>query len=117
MATSEIARLSADLRGAGHEAGAQARVVVRSTAAQLEAHAKTRAPVDTGFLQSSIGTTITGNQHTTQAVIGPTAHYGPYLEYGTYRMPPQPYMAPALEAVTPGFVAAMEAIGAATLTS
>ena len=37
------------------------------------------------------------------AEIGPTASYGVYVEYGTRRMSPQPYMGPALEANAPMF--------------
>ena len=39
-----------------------------------------------------------------------TVPYGIYLEGGTSRMPPQPYLFPALDAVTPGFLAAMEQV-------
>jgi len=63
--------------------------------------------VDTGALRNSIGTNVTG----LSAEIGPTVNYAPYQEYGTSRMAAHPYMGPAADEVTPGFVSAMEQIG------
>lgn len=50
----------------------------------LEAEAKIRAPVDLGFLRNSI--TVRPGEITANSAnvhVGPAAHYGPYLEFGT----------------------------------
>lgn len=96
---SDLRGLAADLNRASGQVGARAARVLRSGAARIEADAKTAAPVDTGNLQASIGTTITGDgRHGSMtAEIGPTAHYGAYVELGTSKMAPQPYLIPAME--------------------
>ena len=108
---SELRDLAADLSKAGPEAAERAKVVVRKTALDVEASAKVYAPVDTGFLRTSIGNTVTIGGDVIEAEVGPTAEYGLYVELGTSRMAPQPYLAPAFDRVEPGFVAAMEQIG------
>lgn len=58
----------------------------------MEAEAVKRVPVDTGNLKESIG-------HSTDddaAYCFANAEYAPYQEYGTSRMPGQPYLRPAL---------------------
>nr|DAF00001.1 MAG TPA: putative tail component [Caudoviricetes sp.] len=107
--TGELRRLAVNLGAAGREATQKAQAVVAKAAFDVEARAKSLAPVDTGALRNSIGTDLGGDR--LSAVIGPTAAYGIYLELGTRRMAPQPYMGPALDAVEPGFVAAMEQLG------
>lgn len=104
---SQLAALAADLTGASDKAKGIAGRVVRKSAADLEAAAKMLAPVDTGNLRASIGTTMAS---ATEAEIGPTANYGIYLEMGTSKMAPRPYMKPATDRVEPGFVAAMEKV-------
>ena len=106
---SELRTLAADLGKAGYGATRKAQLVVRKSALDLLTVAAERAPVDTGFLKASIGVDMAGDS--LSAVIGPSASYGRWVEEGTSRMAPQPYMSPALNAVTPGFVAAMESIG------
>ncbi len=67
-------------------------------AAQANAIAQMNAPVLTGFLLSTINFTVTGNH----AVIGsrgcPYAHF---QEFGTRYMRAQPFIRPAMAAVTP----------------
>lgn len=77
--------------------------VIRKTARAIEADAKAMAPVDTGYLRSSISTTFTG----VSAEVGPTAHYGIYVELGTSRMAAQPYLFPAADRHEEAFVEAM----------
>ncbi len=105
---SELRRLAVDLgKAASTDTIRKARLAVQKAAADIERIAQLKAPVDTGTLRNSIGSDIRG----LTAEIGPTANYGIYLEYGTYRMRPQPYLGPATDAVEPGFVKAMEQIG------
>lgn len=108
--TSEFIALSASYSAASEEAGKLANLIVRKTAQDIAADAKSFVPVDTGNLKSSIGTdaTATGGGGSYEAVIGPTAHYGIYVEVGTSRMPPHLYMSGALDRRQPAFVEALE---------
>lgn len=86
-------------------------LVIRKAAFDVERGAKTRAPVDTGYLKNSIHTEIVQNDrrvYAAEVIAG--AEYAAFVEYGTSRMAPQPFMGPAYEAVLPGFMAVMEAI-------
>ena len=80
----------------------EASVIVRGAAFLCQRVAMQYAPVDTGFLRSSItvGDPYGGPLRpiTTMAQVGPEAAYGYWVEYGTSRNPnPQPYMTPASE--------------------
>lgn len=113
--SNQTRRLSADLRKAGAAAPGLAKLAVRKSCLDLEAIAKDRAPVDTGFLMNSIGTEFFGDAFVVGGRVGPTANYGAFVENGTHRMAPQPYMGPATDAVEPGFLAAMAQIADRTL--
>ena len=91
---SQVRALGARLENAGRRVGAGASQLLRVTAFRIEADGKTFAPVDTGFLRSSISTTITGNGNAgiMTAEIGPTAEYGIFQEYGTSTQPGQAFM-------------------------
>ena len=54
--------------------------------------AKSIVPVRTGTLQRSI--TFSGGEGEYQ--VGSRVHYAPFVEYGTSRMRPQPFLTPAL---------------------
>lgn len=86
--------------------------VVRKSAFAIERNAKVRAPVDTGALRSSINTSLFGHGLTGDspigAEVGPEVHYGQFVELGTARMAPQPYLGPAFDEVEPSFVAALD---------
>lgn len=105
MATdfSQVAALAADLGKAAPAVKRKAVRVVAKAAHDVEARAKATAPRDTGALVNSISTTNKGMT----AEVGPTVNYAAYVEHGTSRMSPQPYMGPAADAVEPAFVAAM----------
>ena len=75
---------------------------------KVDAEAKKLCPVDTGRLRSSIGHkvnkrkmdgTISAGEY--QAFDGSIVKYANYVEMGTKRMPPQPYLRPALELIRP----------------
>lgn len=107
---SQLRGLAADLTGVSKTAGQAARAVVRKTALDVERTAKGLVPVDTGNLRASIGHSdlrAMGTSGSIEAEIGPSANYGIYVEEGTSRMGPQPYMQPALDRVAPAFEAAM----------
>ncbi len=105
----ELLTLAADLGRAGTTVVRKAQQAVRKSALDVSTIAAELAPVDTSFLKSSIGTDVAADG--LSAVVGPSASYGAHVEFGTRRMSPQPYMGPALDAVTPGFAAAMEQLG------
>lgn len=114
----DINRLAADLRGVADRVGPKAQVIVRKTAYDVERDAKAFAPVDTGNLRSSISHTdlrTVGQSGDLAVEIGPTANYGHFVELGTSRQAPQAYMGPALDRNAPGFIAAMEQLGAEIL--
>jgi HK97 gp10 family phage protein len=110
---SEFLGLAVKLERASGQVGAVAAAAVKKTAFDIEADAKALAPVDTGNLRSSISTDITGDGRfgAIEAEIGPTAEYGAFVEYGTSRTGPQPYMRPAFERREPGLTAALDRLG------
>lgn len=105
----ELMQVAADLSKAAESAQYKAPMVVAKAALDLEGIAKTFCPVDTGFLRGSIGTDL--DLPAASAVIGPTADYAEYVEFGTHRMAPQAFMGPALDRVSPSFVEAIESLG------
>lgn len=60
-----------------------------------ESHAKEACPVDTGNLRNSITHATEDSGHT--VVIGSNVEYAPYVELGTVKMSPRPYLRPAIE--------------------
>lgn len=82
--------------------------VVRKAAADVQAHAKMFAPVDTGNLRQSI-ITRSVDDLTSEIISG--ADYAIFQEYGTRFQPGTAHMRPALERVEPSFVAAIEQLG------
>ncbi|SRR6266498_1593073 len=104
--TGGLRGLEADLGKASARAVPFASKVVRKTTHDIEADGKTFCPVDTGNLRNSISSDI----GVLSSEIGPTASYGYFVEAGTSRMAPQPYMGPAADRREPEFVKAMEQI-------
>ena len=103
--------------------------VVRKAAFDIQAEAASRAPVDTGFLKNSIYVVTSESSDygsggggsnllppvepppdDKTAYIAVGANYGIYQEFGTRYMPAHPYLGPAVEAVRPGFEAALGAV-------
>lgn len=107
---SDFRKYTADLSKAPGRVGNRAQVVVRKSLVDGVAAAKNRVPVDTGNLKGSIGHSdlrTVGSTGTIGGEFGPTAEYGPYVELGTSRMAPQPFMGPAADYIAPGFEQAM----------
>jgi len=59
-------------------------------------------PVDTGNLRSSIS--LDEENGGLGWIVGPTAEYGDYVERGTSRMGPQPYLGPAYDQRLSGLI-------------
>lgn len=110
---SELRKLSLDLKLAGVRVGAQASAAVRKTAFDIVADAQALAPVDTGNLRASISADILGDGRfgAVEAEVGPTASYGAFVEWGTSRMAPQPYLGPAFDRRAPGLEQALGQLG------
>ena len=60
---------------------------------QAEGYAKMMCPVDTGRLRNSITNAIDTEENA--VYIGTNVEYGPYVELGTSRRQPHPYLKPA----------------------
>ena len=60
---------------------------------QAEGYAKLMCPVDTGRLRNSITNQIDLQENA--VYIGTNVEYAPYVELGTMRQDPQPYLKPA----------------------
>lgn len=80
--------------------------VVRKVTFDVEADAKVRAPVDTGFHRSAIQGKMIGPL-TGEIVAG--ASYSVFLEFGTHKMAAQPAIIPAVEAIREPFFRAIAA--------
>jgi HK97 gp10 family phage protein len=94
--TSDLDKYIVDLATAGPKAEALTETVVQKIGFDVVVEAQTIVPVDTGNLKSSIGVDFEGLGFEA----GPTAGYGHYVEFGTSRMSPQPYMRPAFDKAT-----------------
>lgn len=112
----DLNQLVATLDGRTASMDSRTSLIVRKAAFDVERIAKLLVPVDTGFLKNSIHTMVQTNSFHTfggaivaEVVAG--AEYAGFVEHGTSRMAPQPYMQPALDRVSPGFLAALTAIG------
>ncbi len=108
---SELNRLAADLGTIGARVTAKAAIAVRKASVDTQADAQRFAPVDTGYLRQSITSTVRG----LSGVVGPSANYGAYVEYGTSRSGPQAFMGPAFDRHAPLFVQACESIAESAL--
>lgn len=111
---SELRALAASIGKAGARTGAMAQMAVRKTLKDIEAGAKNRVPVDTGNLKGSISTSdlrTIGHSGSLSGEVGPTAAYGAFVELGTSRMAPQPYLGPAADQFLPLFEQAVAQLG------
>jgi len=82
-------------------------VATRKAGLDVVRNARQRAPYDTGALRSSITSQVTRTRGAVEARVGPTVHYARFLEEGTSRIAPRPYMRPAFDSVRRGYVDAV----------
>ena len=75
---------------------AQSRSAPKRVADRIAADARTRAPVATGYLRSTIESVSVERGKTAEVRVG--AEYAAYQEYGTYKMAAQPFLTPAFSA-------------------
>lgn len=136
--TTELRILAKDLHAAPGRVGARLSAVARKGAMDVVADGQVLAPKDTAFLAGSIGADIIGDGRMGEMGFeaGPTAEYGPDVEYGTQPhiirpttgeflrfqiggrtifvrqvnhpgTPPQPYMGPSFDRNLPGIIDAI----------
>lgn len=86
MAKDNTAQVLAELESAAARA-------LEACGMQAETFAKGKCPVDTGRLRGSITHAVDDDA----AYIGTNVEYGKYVECGTSRMGPRPYLRPAIE--------------------
>ena len=106
MAQFEV-RVSGSFAALAKETRKKLSQVVRKAAFDIEAQAKANAPVDTGALRNSIQAETTGEL---EGEVGVGVEYGPYVEFGTVKTAPQPFLGPAVDAVQPAFEKAVAAV-------
>jgi HK97 gp10 family phage protein len=110
---SEIHRLADDLEQAGPRAVERTQAVISKTGHDVVATAQQLVPVDTGHLKSTVGVDFDAGGLGFEA--GPTASYGGYVELGTSRMGPQPYLFPAFDRHLTSAFQALEQVAAGML--
>lgn len=96
----QLARSVATLAG-------EVEAVTAETAEKVAADARGRVPERTGLLASTIRTekasATAGVVGATVAAGGGSVDYAGFVEYGTSRMAPQPYMRPAVDRALPAW--------------
>lgn len=88
---SEVTLLGGVLAAAAATIDVESAASVSTAAEATEARAKSLVPVRSGALKASIYTDRSG----TEATVAADADYAIYVEFGTSRQAPQPFMYPA----------------------
>lgn len=89
-----VAQLEAALRRKAAQAHAASVRAVADEVGRVEGDARHGAPRLTGALVDG----IKGSSRGTSGVVRSSARHGGFVEFGTYKDSPQPYMGPAAEA-------------------
>jgi HK97 gp10 family phage protein len=100
---SELELLAAQFKAAATPVRKAARDTVKDTTKKVEEAARNLVPVDTGSLRASIDSELYGGTSSPSGRVSTGEHYAMFVEYGTSRMAPQPFMTPALEQNEDGF--------------
>ncbi|MFZ1361346.1 MAG: HK97-gp10 family putative phage morphogenesis protein [Candidatus Nanopelagicales bacterium] len=94
-----------------------ARQAVTKTISDMSVAAKIHAPVRTGNLRNSIRhREVTASTDMIVGEVNPGATYAIYVEYGTSRMGPQPFMHPAYDQHVGAFKQAMQQLAERALS-
>ena len=93
-------RLTMAIRGSSRKVIEQSEKVVKNNTERLKASAKSKAPVDTGFLKNHITSSYPDSL---EGHVKSEAAYSGYQEYGTRFQTGKPFMRPALKEVEPQF--------------
>jgi HK97 gp10 family phage protein len=105
----QLDQLAGDIGKSGVKVAAVMRHGVATTATRVESQARAAVPVDTGTLRNSITVQVSG----LSALVEARAPYASFVEYGTVRRPPQPFMVPAAQGAEQALTRAAEAAGVA----
>lgn len=114
---SEMRKLTADLQQAGARVGKEVADIVRKHGKALQAKAEQLSPKPPGKSRRATGKLASswephgwgdGRSGDMSAGIRNTTRQAFFQEHGTSKHPPQPSGGPALEAITPAFIADME---------
>jgi HK97 gp10 family phage protein len=89
---SQMYTLADDLKKSGRSVRKELNVAVTKVTEQVKEAAKAKAPVGpTGNLRDSIESTVRG----TRGEVGTDLEYAQYVEFGTYKDEPEPFIGPA----------------------
>lgn len=115
--TSELEAVGRDIGRNTKAVGARAAREFRKTIHDIERDAHALAPVDTGALDNSISSDITGDGRFAAMTgeVGGTVDYEIWQEIGTSTQPGTPHLAPAFDRHVPVFVEAVVQMGAEIL--
>ena len=97
--------LHSNMQATKHLVTEHARNTVRATAAEILSGARTRVPVQTGYLKNTGH--LRFEDGGMSCVIAFSANYAAYVELGTSRRGATPYLKPAFDAAIPGFKKAL----------
>lgn len=107
--TSGVETVASSFAGAAAAIQWKARMQVARTAAEIAGTQRALIPTATGRTKGTISTTI--GDKGMSAAVGPggkRAHIARFLEYGTVKMSPRPFIGPSADKHLPGFEAALE---------
>lgn len=98
----KVTPLRRKLRRMPDEATKGIKAAMIKLAADIEASAKSRVPVDTGTLRDNITAKVSRDGLSARIGVqgkkaSKKAYYGPFIEFGTVKTPAQPFMGPAFE--------------------
>ena len=110
-AGAEIRGMADQFRGAPAQAVELVRAATTKAVLDTQAEARRRAPVDTGYLRSSFTVNVVETMNIVAGEVTVGANYAAYVENGTSRQAPQPFMRPAFEAHQKPWAQAMRSIG------
>ena len=105
--SAEFELIARNLNNASRQVMPKARQAMKKALGDIASGAKNRAPVDTGALRNSITTQTQGNRDYARGEVGPTVHYGGFVERGTSRTRAELYLRPSTDAVLPGYEQAL----------
>ena len=114
-AGNEFRALADRFRTAPEKAAGMVRTATTKAVLDTQRVARERAPVDTGYLRASIFTREGAQGSAWWGEVEAGAEYAAYVEHGTSRARPQPFLRPAHEQVAPVFVQMIEQIGGKAL--
>lgn len=103
MAVTTPAALAAEFAAEAATVTHKVSQALAKTGFDVAADARQLAPVDTGNLRGSIGVDVGG----TTVTVGPEANYGIFVERGTWKTAPQPFLTPAAERREPALLEAL----------